>query len=164
MFKHSYLPATNHRYLAHGSYGVVYVNRETSRIIKVAYRSRGKSAEHCAQVFGSEYSALEIAQADKHLRQLVAAPFNRTSISEVLDEHGKCISEHFYLDLAFEAEFIDGDFTKIGNAFNASNNLEIQQMFRKAGIKHTLDAQVKVIDNKIVKVVDFATKEVELLH
>ncbi len=131
----------------------------------MAYRNSQKSDDHCAKVFNSEYSALELAQADKSLAQLVAAPpFNRTSISRVLNEHGECISELFYLDLAFEAEYIDGKFTKFGSALDASNRQEIQGQFSEAGIKHTLDAQVKVLDNKIVKVVDFATIEIVLEH
>lgn len=161
MFEGSWLADGGFVYLAEGAYGAVFVDRGRNRIRKVLYRKLGTDEAHCREVFKAELDALQIAKDRKELASLIAAPVTEIAGVRVLAADANDISSDFYTDLAFEAEFIDGAFVKIGAAL-ASNDEFVRNQFRAAGIMHLMDASVIVHQGKIQKIIDIATYEVEL--
>jgi hypothetical protein len=166
IFKGSKLAGGNFRCLTQGAYGVIFIddNAQPKRIRKVAYRSPDKNDEHCRKVFQAEFKAIKKAEASQCLRKLVATPFSRIDKVTVLGNQCQDISEKFFTDMVFEADYIPGLPLKIGKACPKERS-RIQNLFRKEGICHTNDACVFLNEqNQIIKVIDFATHEVELCH
>lgn len=110
-------------------------------------------------VFQSEVDAYEIAMKNEELSKLVPHFYGPVLIGRL-----EGAREEVAHDKAYSMEFIEGDFRKIGTV-NSSEKMRIVKLFRKHGINHVIDSSVIMNEeNQIIKVVDFATKEFELLH
>lgn len=62
----------------------------------------------------------------------------------------------------FELEFVDCHFQKAAEVATLEERDRIMRLFRKHGIKHVSDISVCIQNGRISKVIDFATREVEL--
>lgn len=156
------LADTNFVYLSEGAYGVIFADRGAGRIRKI-YRRRPEES-HTRAVFESEAGAYERASAITALSLLVPGGFQRCPPQRVIDGAGDDISQEFFSDLAFEADFIDAPFVKGGSL--VSDDLQrVRELFRAAGINHTSDISVALTCNgRVSKVIDFAIEEYELSH
>jgi hypothetical protein len=157
------LEGTDFTYLTEGAYGIVFHDRNRGRIRKV-YRTRWDAdVDHCREVFEAETAAYQIASTTSELKDIVPAYFGIRAGLTVVGADGKDVTNEFYRDLAFEAEFVNCSFEKI-SASSPDEHRRVVALFRKHGIKHVIDASVCLEDGHISKVIDFATKEVELWH
>lgn len=151
---------TNFEYLTEGAYGIVFVDRAANRIRKI-YRVKDEGlASHCDETYEAETQAFEIASADEHLRKLVPEWYGRRTAQVVVDQNGKDVSDEFYPDLAFEAEFISGTFQKFG-AISSKEQERIAALFVERGITYVKDMSLVLSDGRVHKAIDFATKEIE---
>jgi hypothetical protein len=157
------IDGSNFIYLTEGAYGIIFVDRDQKRIRKVARRQDGRAEAHTKEVFGAETEAYKIASCCEELTALVPAYFGSIQGLKIVDGEGKDVSSEFYPDIAFEAEFVDGFFQKIATV-PASESRRICDFFRKRGIFHMSDSCVCLKDAKIMKVIDFATKEFEVFE
>jgi hypothetical protein len=155
------LKGTNFEYLNFGAYAVIFVDRKLGRVRKVYAKQHGY--DHELEVFNCEVAAYEIASQSAELNDLIPAFYGHVRDIEIVDRAGKNVSDEFYTNLAFEAEFADYPFSKIGNcgATQAERD-RVCDLFRDHGILHMSDVSVCVEDGKIEKVIDFATREIEL--
>ncbi len=84
--------------------------------------------------------------------------FGTCSNIKIVDGDGNDVTAEFYPELAFEAEFIDGEFQK-NTIVLESERERIFELFRKHGIKHVKDTSVTVQGGSIAKIIDFALQE-----
>lgn len=105
-------------------------------------------------VFKSEVDAYHIAQTNSTLQEYCPEFYGIVNIEKIIDQQGNDISEKFYLDLAYEMEFIIGHFGPHRDQFNCP----ISKRFQEAGINYMEDCSI-VYDEKgnVKKFIDFAT-------
>jgi hypothetical protein len=155
------IEGTNFAYLTEGAYGIVFADRTGGRIRKIYRRKHEAPADHSAATFETEVKAFEIASADEHLRRLIPEWYGRCSAQVIFDGNGKDVSDEFFCDLAFEAEFVPGNFLKFG-VIPLREQERVTELFIKHGITYLKDMSVILRDDRVFKAIDFATKEIEL--
>jgi hypothetical protein len=148
---------TDFRYLTEGAYSVVFSNGE--RVIKLFKSDKPK--DHCTVVFGLEIAACAIAMGNRALRELVPQFYGIRGGLAVDDRDRKDVTSEFYNDLAYELEFVPGNFVKIVAA-PKSEQERVVKLFQQNKINHMTDPSIILRDGRIVKVIDFAVAEVEL--
>ncbi|WP_284179534.1 hypothetical protein [Rhabdaerophilum sp. SD176] len=149
-------------YLSEGAYGIVFVDRVAARIRKI-YR-RKPDEKHTRNVFESEVHAYRLAMGSESLQALVPAHFRLCVPQRIFDSIGTDVTAEFFPDLAFEAEFVDGRFSKIGDIDSREAD-KIRDAFHSVGIKHTIDMSVCVApEGHVLKAIDFAVEEHELWY
>jgi hypothetical protein len=126
--------------------------------IRKVYR-RAHKPEHARSVFNAEVDALRKAGQADELRKLVPGFFGLCPEMKIIDRDGNDVTGEVYPDLAFEAEFLDGNFQK--NIIAEEGERErVFALFQKHGINHVIDTNVTVQGDKISKVIDFAVQEI----
>ena len=153
------ISGTDFVYLGEGAYAIIFADRERGRIRKI-YQA-GHKLDHCRGVFTAEIGAYEIASRIPEIQSLVPSYYGHCPGCVIIDAAGTDVTKEFYPDLAFEAELVECPFQKIGTAPSTEQAI-IATLFRRHGIHHIKDASVCLWDGKITKVIDFATREVEL--
>lgn len=148
---------TGFQYLNEGAYGVIFVDRAATRIVKV-YKWREDEA-HARAVFDAEVEAYHRARAVPAVSELVAGGFRPCSVPLVVDKDGNDVTSEFFPDLAFETDFVAGAFRKVGSV-GSVEAARVRRLFHEAGIEHTVDMSVVIgTDGRIVKAIDFAVTE-----
>lgn len=89
------------------------MDRAATRIRKVYRRQTDEG--HVRDVFAAETGAYQLAAASPDVAVLVPRHFQVCSQQRIIDRQGRDISAEFFPDLAFETEFIDAPFQKIGS-------------------------------------------------
>jgi hypothetical protein len=113
--RHLRIANTEFVYLSEGAYAVVFVDRALKRI-----RRADLTEDHCREVFHSEVSAYEIASKDRDLASLVPKYYGTLIDQTIIDVNGAKLTNEFIQDMAFEAEYIDGQFQKISQIKSAT--------------------------------------------
>jgi hypothetical protein len=156
------LAGTDFVYLDEGAYGVIFLNQDAGRIRKI-YR-RKHDEHHARAVFKAEVDAYIRAESSPDLVSLVPAHFQICTRQQVIDRDGNDVSAEYFAELAFEAEFVNAPFRKIGD-IGGDEARRIRALFHAAGINHTTDMSVSLTDDgRISKVIDFAIEEHEVWH
>jgi hypothetical protein len=81
----------------------------------------------------------------------------------MVDRIDNDVLDEVFPALAFQSEFIDGDFQKLG-VQDEVHRTAVSESLREHGIYYTVDSSICLRGSKVFKVVDFATKGVELWH
>ncbi|WP_281926762.1 hypothetical protein [Roseibium album] len=149
-------------YLREGYYGAVFVDKDEGRIRKVFLNKNGK--EHARQVFEAEACAYEKASGVAELLPLIPGNFIRCQPQRIVDISGQCVSADFFCDLAFETDYVEGTFCKVGSIQSKSVRA-VMELFHAADIKNVQDMSV-VLDTEgnVVSAIDFAIQEIALWH
>ncbi len=154
------LAGSNFVYMTEGAYGLIFVDREAGQIRKI-YR-RKQDEQHVRDVFKSETEAYRLAETSPEVAALIPTGFAISSPQTMVDRDGNDVSGEIFTDLAFETEFVSGDFLKIGSIAGSEGSL-VRDAFKVAGILHTSDMSVVLNEHgKIVKAIDFAVIEHEV--
>jgi len=149
-------------YLSEGAYAVVFVDRAAGKIVK-AFKRRPE-LDHVRAVFRAEADAYRLARSSAEVSVLIPGNFRIYTLGQVTDKHGQDVTDEFFPDFAFETDFVEGCFHKIGG-IGGTDASRVHQLFHEAGIHHTIDMSVTFnADGIIVKAIDFATEEHELMH
>ena len=120
------IEGTNFSYLSEGAFGVVFADKTAARIRKV-YRTLNK-VDLATATFDSEVAAYEIASADEGLRTLIPKWFGPRTVQTIVDGNDNDVSNEFFSDLCFEAEFIPGRFQKFRNLSDAERHRVTQSL------------------------------------
>lgn len=154
------IPGTDFVYLSEGAYGVVFIDKTACRIRKICRRR--PEVDHARAVFKAEVDAYVLAMDSPALAHLVPGGFRLCDPLRIIDREGRDVSGEFFPELAFETDFVEGKFYKIGS-LGSAETWPVRQLFHNAGIRHTTDMSVVLdADGVIVKAIDFATQEHEL--
>lgn len=145
---------TNFKYLTEGAYAAVF--SDGTHVIKIFKSNKEKN--HCTAVFCLEVTAYAIAMGEPELRSLV--PGFRTDLT-IEDSQKADVTAKFYSDLAYELDFIDGEFSKITAATQIERD-RVTTLFRQHKISHMTDPSVLLSNGRIVKIIDFSVEEIEL--
>lgn len=155
------IAGTGFGYLSEGAYGIIFADWP-GRITKV-YKWRAEE-DHVRAVFKAEADAYGLAVSSPAVTALVPGNFRLCRVQQIIDKDGKDVTGEFFPDLAFETDFVEGYFQKIG-AINSTEALRVRRLFDGAGIHHTIDMSVTLgPDGNVLKAIDFATEEHELMH
>jgi hypothetical protein len=153
---------TDFTYLSEGAYSVVFIDRAAVRIIKVF--KRRPDEDHVRAVFKAEADAYGLAASSAEVSEVVPGAFRLCPVEQLIDKQGQDVTCEFFPDLAFETDFVEGDFYKIG-VIGSAEASRVRRLFREAGIHHTSDMSVIIsVDGIILKAIDFAVEEHELIH
>jgi hypothetical protein len=106
--------------------------------------------------FQSELKVWEIASTRQDLRELTPVFYGRVQITNVIDQHGKDISNLYLPDCCYSMEWIRGNAQKFD--LLSGKYPDVIPHFQNAGILHTIDMSVIIIKNKI-KLIDFAVRD-----
>lgn len=157
------LADSNFVYLSEGAYSVVFINKAQGRVRKV-FRSNADE-DHVRNVFKAEIDACRLAKKDSEVAPLVPDHFKVCCAPQIIiDKDGNDISGEFIPGLAFEMEYIDAHFQKFGS-IGGKEAERVRALFNQAGILHTTDMSVCLgEDGRVLKAIDFAIEEHELLH
>jgi hypothetical protein len=141
---------SNFDYYSEGAYGIIFRDRGAGRNRKV-YRARpdGNKA-HCQDVFEAEVKAYGIASNDHELKELTPTYYGTCPGLTIVDETGKNVTQEFYPDLAYEAEFIDCDFQKFAVATSEEQG-RVRALLGRKGIRHVIDASVCLDESGRIK-------------
>lgn len=151
------IPETGFQYLSEGAYGVIFVDRAAARIRKV-FKQRLDEA-HARAVFDAEVEAYGLAGAASSVAALVPGGFKLFPIQSVVENAGRDVTSEFFPDLAFETDFVPGQFVKIGSLYS-DESARVRRLFHEAGIQYTTDMSVTLdSEGRIVKAIDFAVSE-----
>ena len=152
-------------YLNHGAYGVVFVDKEAEKIIKVFIRSKDKDEDHVQKVFNAEVDAYCRAKLSPDVLKIIPGNFMRYEKEvKVVDGLGMDVTSGFYPNFAYSTDYVRGHFFKF-SGLQGSNASNVRALFKSVGIDFTADMSVTVDDsNNILKAVDFATEEYVLSH
>lgn len=142
-----------------GIYGGVFFIKSENKAIKVFKRTENKY-EQVDNVFKSEVEAYKLIELSDTLKKITPNFYGTVEISSIFDENGMDISDNFYLDKAYQIEYVEGDFKKIGN-FDINIKDQIFSIFNKEGIRYVQDASVIFENNEVKCVIDFAVKYYE---
>ena len=115
-------------------------------------------------VFEAEVDAYELAQKTPEIKPLVAEGYRKLdNCVSVVDGKGNDVSERFLCDCAIAMDYLDGEF--VDKTYVSSDEYKrVYTLFHNAGIKYIVDAAFILDDGKVVKLVDFSTREFELFH
>jgi len=150
-------------YFNQGVYGRVFYKKDNSqkRAVKVFFKSTDKSNEHINNTFKSEVDAYNIICKNQELQNYIPKFYGQISIDKIIDKNGIEISDKYYLEYAYEMEFIEGTFRKYGNNYTTCN---ILKAFIEEGVANMKDCSAIIKDGKPIKIIDFSTEEFELSH
>lgn len=158
-----HIPGSDFKYYSEGAYGVVFVSRSGRPTARKVFRLKTESGrEHSSSTFAAEVAAFKLAMACDEVRSIVPEFFGQPPAVRVSDRDGTDVSGEFYPDLAFDMEFIEQPFRKLGY-FSTLERRRVSNILHRAGIGHTVDASACGTDDCILKVIDFSTHEIELL-
>lgn len=143
-----------------GTYGRVFFIKSENKAIKVFKRTENKYKQ-VDNVFKSEVQAYKLIELSDTLKKITPNFYGTVKISSIFDENGMDISDNFYLDKAYQMEYVEGVFEKIGS-FDGNIRTLIFSIFDEAGIKYVKDASIIFKDNEVKCVIDFAAEEYEL--
>lgn len=146
-------------YFACGAYSLIFVDRAAGLARKVFLNDKPRA--HVEETFASELEAYAIAANSPDLVELVAGRLRLLDPQVLLDGTGKVVHDACYGDLAYEMAFVDAPFEKIG-AFHGQERQRIEALFHRHGILNTRDASVAWQGDRIVKVIDFGMRDIEL--
>jgi len=144
-----------------GYFGHVYFFPE-GRATKIFKRQKDEDDEYVHKVFSSEVEAYKIVSEVEELRIITPTFFDKVDVSKVIDCNGNDISWKYLLECAYQMEYIDGEFIKVGYYLSRELRKQyeyIRELFCSHGIFYTKDASV-LIDpesQKIKYVIDFST-------
>ncbi len=116
---------------------------------------------HSREVFEAETEAYAIASKVCELKDLIPAYFGKVSDQKIVDTSGSDVTHEFHPSFAFEAEFVECSFQKLAAATERERK-RVANLFHMHGIHHITDVSVCIENDRITKVIDFATREVEL--
>ena len=154
------IKGTDFIYHSEGAYGLVFVDKAEGRIRKL-YKSTQRQ-NHRKKVFENEVKAYEIASNVSELKDLIPKYYGTRAGMVLIDKNDEDVTNEIDVDLAFEAEFIDGCFQKRNSpGVDQAAWDDIKEKFRKHGIRHVKDASVTLKNNSIEKVIDFSFMEIE---
>lgn len=156
------IAGTDYSYLSEGAYGVIFADRTAGRVIKLF--KRRSEEKHVRSVFRAEIDAYDVAASSEEVSSLIPGNFQLFAVDQVTDKQGKDVTGEFFSDLAFQTDFVKGHFHKIA-VIDRAEASRVRRLFREVGIYHTSDMSVTVgAEGRILKAIDFATKEHELMH
>ena len=156
------ISGTDFVYLSEGAYGVVFIDKAARRIRKIW--KRRPEEDHARAVFKAEVEAYGLAMKSPVLTGLIPGDFRLCDPQQIIDMQGQDVSGEFFTDLVFETDLVEGTFQKIGS-LGSDEAFRVRRMFFDAGIRHTNDMSVTLsADGVIVKAIDFAVQEHELMH
>ena len=156
------IAGTDYSYLDEGAYGVIFADRAEGKIIKIFKRKLMEA--HVRSVFRAEIDAYDLASASNEISNLIPGNFQLVTPKIIVDSHGMDVSDEFLPDLAFQTDFVEGVFYKIG-VIDRAEASRVRQLFWRAGVRHTSDMSVTVgTEGSVLKAIDFATVEYELTH
>jgi len=155
-----------------GAYGRVFCTKmtlenidnydEEARAIKVFLNLGDKPEEHVKKVFESEVKAYMTLSKNENLKRYIPKFHGKVLVEKIIDINGNDISDLFFLDLAFEMEYIEGNFVKYGRNYDTCNVLK---SFIDIGVHDVKDCSVILNNkNKPTKIIDFAMEEFELYN
>lgn len=159
-----YIPGSDFTYHCEGAYSVVFVSRSgrpTAR--KIFRRAAPGGREHSQLTFAAEVAAYELAMGSPDARLIVPQLFGQQHVLGVRDRDQTDVSQEFYLDLAFDMEFIDMRFEKLSQ-FGERERFRVSSILAQVGIMYAADASASGTTDCISKVIDFSTHEIELWH
>lgn len=145
-----------------GSYGTVFFSSD-GRATKVFHRKNDIPEAHVEQVFKSEVEAYELASVRQDLCNLIPTYFGCVSVQKIINSADEDISNKFYLDRAYQMQWIRGTFIKL-STLTPDIKQAVEKDFFSAGIYHTCDASVVFKENRVTCIIDFATQEYLLEH
>lgn len=147
-----------------GAYGRIFINESKTKVIKVFYKKNNDLSinreNHVIKTFNSELQAYELASNDIELENYIPRFFGKIKIDKIIDDDGNNVIDNYYIDCAFEIEYIDGYFKKIGFV-NCINKDNIISLFNQLNIRNLIDASVLVENNKILKIIDFSMEDIQ---
>lgn len=152
---------TNFVYLDGGHYDDIFVDREAGLALKIFRRGNDKA--HIRRTFQNERDAYLIACAADQTKNLVPKFYGTNAEIRVEDERSENQSQRYHLELNLQIDFIDAAFQKLGS-LDGKEAAVLRSAFIGVGILHLADASVARTDPQSFKVIDFATKEIELWH
>src|SRR5690606_30906891 len=125
---------------------------------------RRPEENHVRSVFKAEIDAYDAAASSEEVSRLIPGNFQLFTVDHVTDKQVTDVTDEFFPDLAFKTDFVKGHFHKIG-VVDSVEALRVRRLFMEAGIHHTIDMSITLgPEGRILKAVDFATKEHELMH
>lgn len=152
------MTGTNFVYLTAGAYADIFVDRDAKRARKVFRLRRKRDAADDS--FKTEIAAYVAAIGHDEVRELVPAFWGAIASPPILDDQGVDRSDHFYLDLCYELDLVEGHFQKFG-VLPTSTQEELRRKFQGAGIHAIVDASVATVPDGSMKVIDFGIAGVE---
>ncbi|QMU58542.1 MAG: hypothetical protein GKR98_10265 [Boseongicola sp.] len=145
-----------------GSEGIIFRDRAAGLIRKIYSSERDR--KFAEQDFKSEIEAFGIAMKSPEISASIPGKFRILDTQTVVDEKGECVSNQYFPDLAFEAEFINLRFVEIGSLPNSESSA-IERKFKKVGINYTGDMAIAFSEDRLCyKVVDFKVRGQEIWH
>ncbi len=157
------IAGTDFVYLNEGAYGVIFVDRERRRIRKLYRVRHDADLAHCREVFTAETGAYDVASSHPELSTLIPGYFGTCQAGVIVDRANSDVTKEFHSGLAFEAEFVECPFYKIGSSeVPPIEHQRVTALFHHCGIDHLIDASVCLRDGAIRKVIDFAMKDIPL--
>ncbi|EDM65061.1 hypothetical protein PE36_08376 [Moritella sp. PE36] len=141
---------------ARGCYGQIFIKPCRTKVVKVFFNreSEGKLRSDIEIVFNSEVAAYNIASNERELISYIPRFYGSVDVSDELND-----TSIYYTDLAYEIDYIDGQFSPINGAMIDYDSTEnVMNKFEAFGIDAT-DAAVTSANYKIIKVVDFKISE-----
>jgi len=156
------LADTDFVYLTEGAYGLIFVSQATGRIRKL-YRHNADE-NHVRAVFKAETDAYALVMKTDELATLVPGNFRLCPRQRVFDGAANEVSGEVFPDMAFETDFVVGQFLKIGFVYSPEAQ-RVRERFHALGINHTTDMSVCLTpEGRVAKVIDFAIEEHPLSH
>ncbi|WP_292993695.1 hypothetical protein [Nitrosomonas sp.] len=128
---------------------------------KIFFKKKDISREDIEKVFQYEVDAHEIAAKNENIKKYVPEFFGTIQCNQkkIIDSCNKDISDRFHLDLAYKMKKIDAVSEEKG-----LNDKRLIELFTQAGIEYVKDCSVLIDKDTNTFVIDFATKEHEIIH
>ncbi len=157
------IDSTDFEYISEGGYGAVFKDSKAERIWKV-YFSNKNCESLCRTVFDSERQAYAICYRSKILRDLVPGGYTRRKPPKIIDREGMDVTREFFPCLAFQAEFINGNFLKIRDLplDLSAEASRITKLFMENCVHGVDDISVTLSEQgRILKVIDFSETKID---
>ncbi|MGB0843940.1 MAG: hypothetical protein ACPGVN_04270 [Alphaproteobacteria bacterium] len=142
-----------------GVYGLIFVDKQLGLARKIFKARAGADETVVRNTFQFEIKAYEIVLAHPVLKEVVP----NQSHQLIQNAKGEDASCYFFPELAYEMEFVEGSFCKIGLLKDTPKLNELKPLFRSVGVKYLTDCSVCNLPTGL-KFIDFATEEVEIWH
>ncbi|UNK78819.1 hypothetical protein MNQ96_14885 [Sphingopyxis granuli] len=147
------IEGTDFRYLAHGSYGAIFADRQRQRARKIFFKKGSDQRALVAGVCCDEIKAYRIAQNHPEASQLIPEFYGETATMHILDANGQSLNQQFFSDLGYEMELITGEDKKLRDT---SQRDRVEKIFHAAGIAYTQDSSI-IQSGERIAVIDFGT-------
>ena len=157
------IDGTDFEYIAEGAYGAVFRDSKAERIWKVYFSNRNCESL-CRTVFQSELQAYAICYGSQMLRDLVPGGYARRKPPKIIDRAGIDVTCEFFPCLAFQAEFINGNFLKIRDLPQhlSEEASRITKLFTENCVHGVDDISVTIsVQDRILKVIDFSKTKID---